>query len=171
MAAAIFAGIGAATGLAQGIFGASDAARQNSEAEDRYREQVKQQKEIARATNKYNREVFRADKQNYFAQRDYQFQIATQNWQRQNEIQDFQYLQSLREYQKDIGIRDQQLNFNDLAAKQAFSNESAALAGLFTQQMFDRQDQVMGLQKALAENVLNRRTTQLERSWLSRRRL
>jgi hypothetical protein len=28
--------------------------------------------------------------------------------------------------------------------------------------MFDRQDQVMGLQKALAENVLNRRTTQLE---------
>ena len=46
MAAAIFAGIGAATGLAQGIFGASDAARQNSEAEDRYREQVKQQKEI-----------------------------------------------------------------------------------------------------------------------------
>jgi hypothetical protein len=63
---------------------------------------------------------------------------------------------------RDIGIRDQQLNFNDLAAKQAFSNESAALAGLFTQQMFDRQDQVMGLQKALAENVLNRRTTQLE---------
>jgi hypothetical protein len=56
----------------------------------------------------------------------------------------------------------EQLNFNDLAAKQAFSNESAALAGLFTQQMFDRQDQVMGLQKALAENVLNRRTTQLE---------
>ena len=48
MAAAIFAGIGAATGLAQGIFGASDAARQNSEAEDRYREQVKQQKKIAK---------------------------------------------------------------------------------------------------------------------------
>ena len=145
-----------------GLFGASQADQQNREAQERYEAQVKQQKEIARATNKYNREVFRADKQNYNAQRDYQFQIATQNWQRQNEIQDFQYLQSLREYQKDIRIRDQQLNFNDLAAKQAFSNESAALAGLFTQQMFDRQDQVMGLQKALAENVLNRRTTQLE---------
>jgi hypothetical protein len=162
MAAAIFAGIGAATGLAQGIFGASDAARQNSEAEDRYREQVKQQKKIAKRQTKYNDKAFDADKENYKTQRNYQFQIATQNWQRQNEIQDFQYLQSLREYQKDIRIRDQQLNFNDLAAKQAFSNERAALAGLFTQQMFDRQDQVMGLQKALAENVLNRRTTQLE---------
>jgi hypothetical protein len=162
MAAAIIAGIGAATGLAQGIFGASDAARQNSEAEDRYREQVKQQEKIAKRQTKYNDKTFEADKENYKAQRNYQFQIATQNWQRQNEIQDFQYLQDLRAYQRDIQIRDQQLNFNDLAAKQAFSNESAALAGLFTQQMFDRQDQMMGLQKALAENVLNRRTTQLE---------
>jgi len=162
MAAAIFAGIGAVTGLAQGIFGASEASKQNAEADRRYKEQVKRQKEIAKATNKYQREVFQADKANYYTQRDYQFQIATQAWQRQNEIQDFQYLQDLRAYQRDIQIRDQQLNFNDLAAKQAFANESAALAGLFTQQMFERQDQVMGLQKALTEAALNRRTTQLE---------
>lgn len=160
--AAIFAGIGAATGLFSGIFGASQASKQNAAQEAAYRKQVQQQKEIAKATNKYQREVFRADKANYYAQRDYQFQIAQQNWQRQNEIQDFQYLQSLRQYQKDIQIRDQQLNFNDLAAKQAFANESAALAGLFTQQMFSREDQIMGLQKTLTENVLNRRTTQLE---------
>jgi len=152
----------AAIDLGMGLFGASEASRQNSEAQDRYEAQVKQQEKIAKKTNKYNDKAFEADKANYRAQRDYQFEIATQNWQRQNEIQDFQYLQDLRAYQRDIQIRDQQLNFNDLAAKQAFSNESAALAGLFTQQMFERQDQVMGLQKALAENVLNRRTTQLE---------
>jgi hypothetical protein len=162
MAAAIFAGIGAATGLFSGISGASQASRQNSEAEDRYREQVKQQEKIAKKTNIHNKEVFQADKENYNAQRDYQFEIATQNWQRQNEIQDFQYLQDLRAYQRDIRIRDDQLNFNDLAAKQAYSNESAALAGLFSQQMFDREDQVMALQKTLTENVLNRRATQLE---------
>jgi hypothetical protein len=152
----------AAVDVVGGLFGASQADQQNREAQERYEEQVKQQEKIAKRQTKYNNKTFDADKENYKAQRNYQFEIATQNWQRQNEIQDFQYLQSLREYQKDIGIRDQQLNFNDLAAKQAFSNESAALAGLFTQQMFDRQDQVMGLQKALAENVLNRRTTQLE---------
>lgn len=145
-----------------GIFGASQADRQNKAAQDAYEKQVKQQKEIARATNKYQREAFRNDKANFYIQRDYQYQQNIQNWQRQSEIQDFQYLQSLRQYQKDIQIRDQQLNFNDLAAKQALSNESAALAGLFTQQMFSREDQVMGLQKALTENVLNRRTTQLE---------
>lgn len=145
-----------------GIFGASEADRQNKAQEKAYREQVKQSKQIARETNKYNRQVFRADKQNYYNQVEYQNQISLQNWERGKEIQDFQYLQSLRQYQKDIGIRDAQLNFNDLAAKQAFANESAALAGIFTQQMFDREDQVMGLQKVLAENLLNRRATDLE---------
>jgi len=162
MAAAIFAGIGAATGLAQGIFGASSASRQNEEAQSQYEKQVRQQEKIAEKTNIYNKEAFQVDKANYKAQRDYQFQIATQNWQRQNEIQDFQYLQDLRAYQRDIQIRDQQLDFNDLSAKVAYANESSALAGLFSQQMFEREDQMMGLQKILAENVLNRRTTQLE---------
>ena len=162
MAAAIFAGIGAATGLFSGISGASSASRQNQEAQDRYEAQVKQQDKIAKKQTKYNDKAFEADKENYQTQRKYQYDIAVQDWQRQNEIQDFQYLQTLRQYQRDLQIRDQQLDFNDLAAKQAFSNESAALAGLFSQQVFDRQDQMMGLQKALAENVLNRRTTQLE---------
>jgi hypothetical protein len=77
MAAAIIAGIGAATGLAQGIFGASDAARQNSEAEDRYREQVKQQEKIAKRQTKYNDKTFEADKENYKAQRNYQFKLPS----------------------------------------------------------------------------------------------
>jgi hypothetical protein len=145
-----------------GLFGASQADQQNREAQERYEEQVKQQEKIAKRQNKYNDKAHDVDKENYKVQRNYQFEIATQNWQRQNEIQDFNYLQSLREYQKDLRIRDDQLNFNDLAAKQAYSNESAALVGLFSQQMFDREDQVMALQKTLTENVLNRRTTQLE---------
>ena len=160
---AIAATVGSAgASIFGGIFGASEADRQNQEAQAQYEAQVKQQEKIARKTNEYNKEAFQVDKANYKAQRNYQYNIAKQDWQRQNEIQDFQYLQSLLSYQRDLQIRDQQLNFNDLAGKQAFSNESAALAGLFTQQMFDRQDQMMGLQKALAENVLNRRTTQLE---------
>jgi hypothetical protein len=159
---AFWAGAGVVTNVIGGIFGASQASSQNRQAQERYEQQVKQQKKIAKETNKYNKKAFQVDKQNYYAQRNYQFQIATQNWQRQNEIQDFQYLQDLRAYQRDVGIRDDQLNFNDLSAKQAYSNESAALVGLFSQQVFDRQDQVMGLQKALTESTLNRRATQLE---------
>ena len=160
---AIAATVGSAgASILGGILGASEASKQNAEAQKQYEEQVKLQEKIAKKTNKYQEKVFEADVANYNAQRDYQFQIATQDWQRQNEIQDFQYLQALRQYQRDIQIRDQQLNFNDLSAKEAYANESAALMGLFSQQMFDREDQMMGLQKTLTETALNRRTTQLE---------
>lgn len=119
-------------------------------------------KENTRRVNDHNEAVAEADKANYYAMRDYEFQIATQNWERGKEIQDFQYDQAMRQYAKSVGIYEQQLNFNDLEAERAFSAESAALAGLFTQQAFAREDQMMGLQKALTEISLNRRTTDLE---------
>jgi hypothetical protein len=50
MPAAIIAGIGAATGLAGGIFGASEADDKTREAQDRYEAQVKQQEKIAKKT-------------------------------------------------------------------------------------------------------------------------
>jgi DNA-binding helix-hairpin-helix protein with protein kinase domain len=99
-------GSAGASGFGQGIFGASEADRQNQEAQAQYEAQVKQQEKIARKTNEYNKEAFQVDKANYKAQRNYQYNIAKQDWQRQNEIQDFQYLQSLLEEQRDLRIRD-----------------------------------------------------------------
>ena len=155
-------GISAGANLIQGFFGASEADRQNKEAQEAYEKQVKlAEKEAARA-NKKQEKFHQAQKQNYYNERDFQIQLNQQNWEQGKKIQDFQYAQALRQYQRDIEIRDQQFGFNDLAAKQAYANESAALAGIFNQQVFDREDQVIGLQKALTENVLNRRTTQLE---------
>lgn len=158
----IAAGISGGSSILGGIFGASEADRQNKAAEEAYKKQLKAAKELAKAQNKQQRLEFRAEKDNYYNQRDFQIQLDQQNYQQQLDIQAYQERQALRQYQRDIQIRDQQLDFNDLGAKQAYSNETAALAGVFTQQLFDREDQVIGLQKALAENILNRRTTQLE---------
>ena len=154
--------IGGFFSLGQGLFGASEASKQNKRAEKAYKQQVKQQKQIARATNKYNRQVFRIDKQNYQAQYDYQWQSALQSWERGKEIQDYQYAQDMRAYERSVGIRDQQIQFNDLAAKQAYAAEDASLAGLFRQQAFDRESIQMGLQQTLLEGKLNRRATQSE---------
>jgi hypothetical protein len=162
MAVAIFAGISAATGLASGIFGASQASRQNREAREAAAKQERQQKELADKTNEYNKRVFEADKQNYKNQYDYQFDTAIQSWERGRDIQDYQYYQSLRQFERDISIRNKQVNFNDLAAKQAYAAEDAALTGLFKQQMFEREDQIAGLKKTLLEGQLNRRATQAE---------
>lgn len=158
----VFAVIGAVTGIASGIAGASQASKQNKKAEENADQQERQQKEIAAKTNEYNKRAFEVDKQNYFNQYSYQYDTAIQAWERGNQIQSYQYLQSLRQYERDISIRDKQIDFNDLAAKQAYAAEDAALAGLFKQQMFEREDQIASLQKDLLEGQLNRRATQAE---------
>ena len=156
------AGIGAATSIGGGIFGSIGASNANARAKRAAEAAERKAKKIAKNVNEYNLRAFEVDQQNYFNQRDYQFQIATQNWERGKEIQDFEYSQLMRQYAKSVGLYQQQLNYNDLAAEIAYANESAALAGLFTQQAFAREDQMMGLQRALTEISLNRRTTDLE---------
>ena len=158
----VFGIIAGVASIAGGIFGASEADKQNKKAQENYEEQKRQAQNIANKTNEYNRKAFAIDQQNYETQYNYQYGTAVQSWERGKEIQDFQYLQSLRQYQRDIGIRDRQINFNDLAAKQAYSAEDNALVGLFKQQMFEREDQIAGLKKTLLEGQLNRKATQTE---------
>jgi len=148
--------------IGQGLFGASQAQKENDAAKRAAEKAQALAKENTKISNKYNKELFKAEREDYYAQRDYQYQIAVQNWEYGKQIQDFEYQQAMRQYAKSVGIYEQQLNFNDLAADISYANESAALAGLFTQQAFAREDQIMGLQKALTEVALNRRTTDLE---------
>jgi hypothetical protein len=158
----VFAVIGAVTGIASGIYGASQADSQNRQAQDNYQEQKKQQQQIADAANEYNKRAFDVDVQNYFNQRQYQYDTAIQSWERGKEIQDYQYNQAYRQYQRSVQIGRQQLNFNDLAAKQAYAAEDFALQGLFQQQMFDRESQIAALKKTLLEGQLNQRAIQPE---------
>ncbi len=160
--AAIFAGIGAVTGIIGGIAGSQQASEQNQAAQQNYEEQKRVQREIADKTNEYNRRVFQADQTNYINQYNYQWETALQAWNRTNEIDDFEYLQNLRRYQRDLTIEAQQLDFNDLGAQQAYAAEDAALTGIFTQQMFEREDQVAALKKTLFEGDINRYATQAE---------
>lgn len=162
MAAAIFAGISAVTGIVGGIFGANQASEQNAQAQQNYEEQKRKAKEIADKTNAYNKEVFKVDKQNYYQQYNYQWGSAVQAWQRQNEIDDYKYVQDLRAYKKDLRILTDQVDFNDLAAKQAYRAEDVALTSLFKQQMFEREDQIASLKKTLYEGEVNRYATQAE---------
>ena len=158
----IFGVISGVASIAGGILGASQASEQNAQAQDNYEQQKKLAKEVADKTNEYNRKAFAIDKENYENQYNYQLDTAIKSWERGNEIQDFQYLQTLRQYQRDVGIQIRQVDFNDLAAKQAYGAEDNALAGLFKQQVFEREDQIAGLQKTLLEGQLNRRATQAD---------
>jgi len=154
--------VGAVTSIGSGIFGASQASGANARAKRAAEAAERKAKKITKNTNEYNLRAFEIGKQNYYNERDYQYETAVKSWEYGKEIQDFQYLQDMRQYAKSLQIRDDQLNFNDLGADLAFANEDAALAGIFRQQMFDRESQIASLKKTLVEGDLNRKVTQSE---------
>jgi hypothetical protein len=140
---AIFAGIGALTGIIGGISGSSQAAQQNRQAEDAYREQKKLAQEAADKTNEYNKRVFEVDKQNYANTRAYEWETSVKNWQFNQSREDLNYLNAVKQYGKSVENTRDQLNYNSLAAMQAYESEQAALNELLTEQRFNSQDMLV----------------------------
>ena len=134
------AGIGAATSIIGGIFGASQADKQNQQASDNQAEQQKILNEQARLQNEYNKQKFEADKENYRKQADYNFQTAIQKWQYDTTIRAFEEKIDAQKYLANIENTQQQLTFNDVAAQQAQSREQLALNDASAEYSFNRQD-------------------------------
>jgi hypothetical protein len=158
----VLAGINAGTSLLGGIMGSSSANSSNKAAKKAYKKQKKAAKQSVRNTNNYNRQVWKVDQENYYKQRDFQYKTALATWKRQNEIQDFEYLNALKRYNKDLDIYSQNTKFAEQAAALANTNIEANLANTFKSQMFDREDQIATLKKALTEGAFNRQLTDLE---------
>jgi len=135
-----FAALGAVTSLAGGIFGASQADKQNREAQRNYEKQQEAAEEAADLQNEYNKEVFEADKKNYANNRKYELETATRQWKYNQSIQDFQYLQTVKQYGKSVENTRDQLSYNSLAAQQAYESEQTALNEIYTEDAFNRQD-------------------------------
>jgi len=146
--AGIFAGVSAAAGIAQGIFGASAASDANAAAERAAEEQRELAEEQARITNEYNKERFEADKANYFAERQFAFDTAIKDWEYRNQIQDYNFRQAGRQYAKSVENFNDQLGFNRIAADEAYMSEQAALNDFISGQAFDKEGQLIDMLQA-----------------------
>jgi len=135
----VFAAIGAVTGIAGGILGATQASSQNAQAQNNYEAQKRASEEAARLTNEYNARVFEADKENYRRQREYEWTTAIKQWQYNSEVQDYQYLQTARQYLSSVENTQQQLVYNSVAAREAQEQEQASLAEILNSAAFQRE--------------------------------
>ena len=134
------AGIGAATSIFGGIFGASQADKQNQQAAANQAEQQKLLNKQAELQNDYNRKKFEADKENYRKQAEYNFQTAIQKWQYDTTLRTFQEKVDAQKFLANIENTQQQLTFNDVAAQQGLSREQLALNDANAEYSFNRQD-------------------------------
>ena len=153
---AIFAGVGAASSIFGRIMGARSASKQNAAARRAEDEQKKFAEKTAKLQNKFNKKLAEADRANYYAMRDYNYEVQLKDWQRGKEIQDYNYLQSLKQFQKSLTISGQQLDLNSIGEQQAIASEQAAIREAFMQQQFQRRGMFDELQQTFAEANINK---------------
>jgi hypothetical protein len=137
------AAIGAGTSIIGGIFGSSEASKQNAQAKKNYKEQKKTAKQQARITNRYQKQAFEAEKKDYFAARQFQYDSAVRQWQYDTTIQDFRYLQDTRNYNSSVNNYIQQLTFNSVAAQMAYESQQESFNELLASQAFEGQEELV----------------------------
>jgi len=137
--AAIYAGISAAASIAGGIFGASEASKQNRAAKKAQSEQQKLAKKQAKITNEYNRKAFEAERKDYFAAREFQYDMAVKQWKYDTEIQDLRYLQDVKAYEASVENYGQQTFYNNVAYQAAKESNQASYNELLAGAAFERE--------------------------------
>tara|TARA_Y100000004_G_scaffold1098_1_gene1429 strand:+ start:50 stop:874 length:825 start_codon:yes stop_codon:yes gene_type:complete len=124
--AAAFAAISAATSIAGGIMGSRSASKQNRAAKKAQREQEKVAKQQARITNRYNQAAFEAERKDYFAAREFQYDMAVKQWKYDTEMQDYRYLQDVKAYEASVANYGQQKFYNNVAYQAAKESNQAS---------------------------------------------
>ena len=119
------------------IFGANSKAKSQKRA---YKKQKEYQQKIADMQNEYNKKKHEADKANYRAMQEYNFETAMTKWRYDQSIQDYQENAQIRAYNKDQQNLANTLSVNNIAAKQAYVSEQRVMREIAAEQTFARTD-------------------------------
>ena len=143
-----FTAIAAGASIIGGIFGSSQADKQNRASERSQKEAQKLANQQADITNTYNQAAFSAEKQDYFAARQFQYETALKQWKYDTEIQDYRYLQETKKYSASVDNYSNQLAFNTIGAQRAYESQQASFNELLASTAFEGQ-------ASMVENLQN----------------
>jgi hypothetical protein len=143
------------------IYNAAFSGKINEERRKSERAQQVKLNEQARDVRKYEIEVFKAGRDDYFAQREFEFETALKQYDYNVEIQDYSYGQALARYEKDLGITEAKLGYNEDAFGLSIGDQQAALQDFGLQQAFQRESLYADLQNELINQGFNRETQQV----------
>ena len=135
----VIAGISAVASIAGGISASRQAAKNNRLARENVAAQRAAAKEQAQKTNAYNKEVFAADKANYYSNRAYEWETTLRNYKYNQEIQEYNYQQTAAQYLASVENTQNQLAYNSMAAMQARESEQASLNDILNEDAFQRE--------------------------------
>lgn len=131
--------IGGGASIISGIFGASQANKANSAASSAQKKAQQLANKQADITNAYNQTAFEAEKKDYFAAKQFQYETALKQWKYDDEIQDYRYLQDTLKYSASVDNYSNQLAFNTLGAQRAYESQQASFNELLASTAFEGQ--------------------------------
>jgi len=135
----VIAAVGAVSSIVGGISASNQAAKNNRTAKKNAAAQRAAAKDQAQKTNAYNREVFAADKANYYSNRAYEWETTLRNYKYNQEIQEYNYQQTAAQYLASVENTQNQLAYNSMAAMQARESEQASLNDILNEDAFQRE--------------------------------
>jgi hypothetical protein len=133
------AAIGAGTAIIGGIMGSQQASKQNAANRRAAEEQKRLAEKQAKLTNKYNKATFEAEQKDYFAARQFQYEMAVKQWMYDTSIQDYRYVQDLKAYGASVQNYEQQKMYNNIAFQSAKDSQLAAFSETIDAAAFEKQ--------------------------------
>jgi len=137
--ALVLGGVGAATSIFGGIMGSRSASKQNAVNRRAAEEQKRLAKKQAKLTNKYNKATFEAEQKDYFAARQFQYEMAVKQWMYDTSMQDYRYVQDMKAYGASVQNYEQQMMYNNIAFQSAKDSQLAAFNETIDAAAFEKQ--------------------------------
>lgn len=139
---------------ASGFLGMFSQRSAKKQAQENYRAQRQAARKVAKRTNEYNKAVFATDLQNYYNNREYEWETTLRNHKYNQSVQDFQYTAAMAQYAASVENAEQQLMYNSLAAQEAQESEQAALNEILAEDAFQREGLLIEQMKTEGRSAL-----------------
>ena len=149
--------VSATASIGSGISGFFGARSANKKGERDQRVARKRAKKAAKKANIHNDKLDAADKENYYAMREYSRDTSIKNWNRGKQIQDYKFAQSMRAFTKDSKLSGKQLDLNKSAFQQGKAAEKQSIKDMFLDQQFKSETALSTLKQTYAEQSLNKK--------------
>lgn len=126
-----------------GIMGSRSASKQNTANKKFAQKQRELNKESAKIDNAYRKATFEAEKKDYFAARQFQYDMAVKQWEYDTNLQDFRFAQDMKAYRQSVENYGQQRFYNTISHITAKESQQAAYNETLAAGVFQKQDMLV----------------------------
>ena len=151
-----FAAVSAVSSVVGGIFGASSASKSNRAARRAYNKQKKEAKKVAKKTNKHNDKLDAAEKANYEADKQFEYETRVINHEFDNQIVDIKNAAANAQFEKSEQISAVNLGLNEQGAEQAIDTQIASIKDKFVEQQFAQETALSSLKSTYFNQSINK---------------